>query len=52
MENHTICSFCLNIWDIDTIVCPTCHEYKGIMLLNAETLNYLGEDAEEYADYL
>jgi hypothetical protein len=48
----TICAFCLGIYASDTIVCPRCDEYKGIMPLNKETLNYLGEDLEEWADYL
>ena len=50
MDN--ICVFCMGIFTSDTIVCPRCDEYKGIMPLNKETLNYLGEDLEEWADYL
>jgi hypothetical protein len=48
----TICSFCLNIFAPDTIVCNVCDEYKGIMPLNKETLIYLDLDLEEWADYL
>lgn len=32
--------------------CYPCKEYKGIMPLNKETLIYLGEDLEDWAEYL
>lgn len=48
----TICVFCLEVWDADAIGCYSCNEYKGIMPLNKETLIYLGEDLEEWAEYL
>ena len=47
---NTICVFCMNVWGADAMSCPTCHEYKGIMPLNKETLTYLGEDLEEWQE--
>lgn len=47
---NTICVFCMNVWSADAMSCPTCHEYKGIMPLNKETLTYLGEDLEEWQE--
>ena len=32
--------------------CSTCDDYEGIMPINKEILIYLGEDLEEWADYL
>lgn len=49
---NTICVFCMAVYPADTTGCYPCKEYKGIMPLNKETLNYLGEDLEEWADYL
>jgi len=34
--------------DIDTMVCPECNEYDGLMPLNLETLDYLGYDPIEW----
>jgi hypothetical protein len=48
----TICVFCFGIYEADTTSCYPCKEYKGIMPLNKETLTYLGEDLDEWADYL
>jgi len=48
----TICVFCLEVYGEDAIGCWSCNEYKGIMPLNEETLNYLGEDLEDWAEYL
>ena len=48
----TICVFCMNVWGADAMSCPTCHEYKGIMPLNKDTLTYLGEDLDEWANEL
>lgn len=47
-----VCVFCMNIWESGTIVCPDCREYKGLMPLNRETLDYLDEDPEEWKEYL
>jgi hypothetical protein len=51
----TICVFCMLIGEEDRTICSTCNDYKGIMPLNLDTLNYLGEDPddwrEEFADY-
>jgi len=47
---NTICVFCMNVWSADAMSCPTCHEYKGIMPLDKETLIYLGEDLDEWAE--
>lgn len=48
----TICVFCMSVWSADAVSCPSCHEYKGIMPLNLDTLNYLGEDPDEWRDEL
>ena len=48
----TICVFCMEVYSADAYACYPCKEYKGIMPLNKETLIYLGEDLEEWADYL
>ena len=48
----TICVFCFGIYGAGTTSCYPCKEYKGIMPLNKETLTYLGEDLEEWADDL
>lgn len=45
-----ICVFCMDIGNFES--CYPCKEYKGIMPLNKETLIYLGEDLEEWAEYL
>ena len=44
----TICVFCMGVWSSEAIACLICHEYKGIMPLNKETLTYLGEDLDEW----
>lgn len=49
---NTICVFCMTVWSADAMSCSRCDEYKGIMPLNKETLNYLGEDLDEWEDYL
>ena len=48
----TICAFCMTIWSNETYVCSRCNEYKGIMPLNKETLIYLDQDLDEWADEL
>jgi hypothetical protein len=47
-----ICVYEMLVLDIDTMFCPDCREYDGLMPLNLETLNYLGEDPDEWEDYL
>lgn len=42
----------MTIWGSETHICSRCNEYKGIMPLNKETLIYLGEDLDEWADEL
>ena len=44
----TICAFCMNVYEPDTISCYPCKEYKGIMPLTRATLIYLGEDPDEW----
>jgi hypothetical protein len=51
MKNQ-ICVYEMAILDIDAVFCPMCREYKGLMPLNEETLNYLGENLEDWQDYL
>jgi hypothetical protein len=29
--DYIVCCFCDNQWAHGTVVCPTCHEYKGLM---------------------
>jgi hypothetical protein len=48
----TICVFCMTVWGSETHFCSRCKEYKGIMPLNLDTLNYLGEDPDEWRDEL
>ena len=48
----TICVFCMNVYSADAYACYPCKEYKGIMPLTKETLIYLGEDLDEWADEL
>jgi hypothetical protein len=48
----TICVFCMNVYSADAMSCYPCKEYKGIMELTKETLIYLGEDLDEWADEL
>jgi ribosomal protein L40E len=48
----TICVFCFAVYEAETTSCYPCKEYKGIMPLNKETLEYLGEDLEDWQDYL
>jgi RNA polymerase subunit RPABC4/transcription elongation factor Spt4 len=38
-----ICIYCENIYEMDTIVCPVCNEYKGMMTT---------EDASKEYDFL
>ena len=49
-KTMNICVFCMNIGDFES--CYSCQDYKGIMPLNEETLKYLGEDLEEWKEYL
>lgn len=44
-----ICVFCENTYSLDTIVCPECQDYKGMMPLELakETYDFI---AESYAD--
>ena len=51
MKNQ-ICVFCMRVLDIDAVGCFRCREYKGLMPLNLETLKYLGEHQEDWAEYL
>jgi len=45
-----ICAFCMNVWSADTRICPSCNEYKGLMPLNRETLEYLDLDPIEWEE--
>lgn len=40
-HDHKVCCFCDNEVGLDSIVCFTCHEYKGIMTVEAYE-DYLG----------
>lgn len=50
-----ICVYEMRVLPTDIMFCPDCREYDGLMPLNLDTLNYLGEDPddwrEEFADY-
>ena len=48
----TICVFCFTVYEADTVSCYPCKEYKGIMPLNLDTLNYLGEDPDDWREEL
>ena len=41
-----ICAFCYTV--THAYVCPECNEYKGLMPINKETEDYLGEDLLGY----
>ena len=45
-----ICVYEMLVLELDTMFCPTCREYDGLMPLNKETLEYLGEDLEEWLE--
>jgi hypothetical protein len=47
-----ICVYCYNIFSIDDHICYTCKEYDGVMPLNLDTLNYLGEDPDDWREEL
>lgn len=49
-KTMNICVFCMDITNYEH--CSGCRDYKGIMPLNKETLIYLGEDLNEWKDYL
>ena len=40
----------MNIGDFES--CFSCQDYEGVMPLTEETLIYLGEDLEEWKEYL
>ena len=42
------CVYCYNLYGADTVVCPACNEYDGLMALR-DAESYLGEDLSEYA---
>lgn len=48
----TICVYEMAVWSGDTLFCPICKEYDGLMPLNLETLAYLGEDPADWKDEL
>ena len=49
---NQICVYEMAVLSADAMFCPRCREYDGLMPLNLETLNYLGEDPEEWGDLL
>jgi hypothetical protein len=49
-KTMNICVFCMNIGHFES--CFPCKDYEGVMPLNEETLKYLGEDLEEWKEYL
>jgi hypothetical protein len=46
-----MCVFCEGVFDGDTMVCPECKDYKGLMPLGS-AITYLELDPVEWADYL
>jgi hypothetical protein len=53
MENKMrkqICVYEMLVLELDTMFCPECREYDGIMPLNRETLDYLKEDHAEWEE--
>lgn len=42
MEN-LVCVFCENVYEADTVICPECEDYKGLMPLTlaSETYDFL-----------
>ena len=45
-----ICAFCMNVFSEDTHACFSCNDYKGLMPLNRETLEYLDLDPVEWEE--
>lgn len=46
--SKVICVFCMNVYSEGVMVCQECNEYKGLMPVNQNTMDYLGEDLEDY----
>lgn len=43
----SICVYCSGVYTSDTIVCPTCNEYDGMMPLE-KGIDYLGLDPADF----
>lgn len=41
-----LCVFCMTT--TIAYICPECRDYKGLMPINQDTENYLGQDLTEY----
>jgi hypothetical protein len=46
-----MCVYCESVFTPDTIVCPNCGEYDGMMPLG-NAIEYLNLDPNDYQDYL
>lgn len=42
-----VCVFCTELYPSDTIVCPACNEYKGMMPVS-QAVPYLDLDPADY----
>ena len=45
----SVCVFCLGVFAPDTVVCPTCYDYKGMMPID-NAKEYLGDSWIEVED--
>ena len=41
------CVYCYNLYGNDTVVCPSCNEYDGLMPVK-QAESYLGEDLSDH----
>lgn len=41
----SVCVFCMGVYAPDTVICPTCYDYKGLMPFD-KAEEYLGEKIE------
>ena len=46
-----MCVYCEGVFTSDTIVCPNCNEYDGMMPL-VGAIDYLNLDPNDYSEWL
>lgn len=46
MNEKVMCVYCETVYEVDTIVCPDCREYDGMMPVS-QAIEYLDLDPEE-----
>lgn len=45
--NDKMCVYCESVFTSDTVVCPSCNEYDGMMDLD-KAIDYLNLDPNDY----